>query len=53
VLGRQNRVGEQAAVEERDARREKIEQGFGYAIAGKGTSSELISSSTLRNTFRI
>ena len=53
VLGRRNRVGEQAAVEERDARREKIEQGFGYAIAGKGTSSELISSSTSRNTFRI
>jgi hypothetical protein len=46
-------VGEQAAVEERDARREKIEKGFGYAITGKGTSSELISSSTLRNTFRI
>jgi hypothetical protein len=53
VLGRRNRVGEQAAVEERDAGREKIEQGLDYALAGKGSSGELSSYPALCSTFRI
>jgi hypothetical protein len=44
VLGRRNRVVEQAAVEERDARREKIEQGFGYAIARLLVRAPLVNS---------
>jgi hypothetical protein len=53
VFGRRNRVGEHAVVEERDARREEIEQGLGYALAGKGSSGELSSYPALRSTFRI